>query len=103
MIENLKFTQIGDYLSDETIEKIAELLHEYQDLFPMTFSKMKRIIGDLGEMKMPLKPGAKPMQQRTYRLNLKYKEKMKVEIDRMLDARIIEPIEEYEWISTMVV
>jgi hypothetical protein len=54
-------------------------------------------------MKMPLKPGAKPMQQRTYRLNLKYKEKMKVEIDRMLDARIIEPIEEYEWISTMVV
>ena len=28
---------------------------------------------------------------------------MKVKIDRMLDARIIEPIEESEWISPMVV
>jgi hypothetical protein len=38
-----KFTQIGDYWDDETIEKIADLLHEYQDLFPMTFLEIKLI------------------------------------------------------------
>jgi hypothetical protein len=36
-------------------------------------------------------------------LNLRYKEKVKVEIDRMLDAGIIEPVEESEWIIPMVV
>jgi hypothetical protein len=103
MTENPKFAQIGDYWSDETVEKIADLLHEYQDLFPTTFSEMKGIVGDLGEMKIPLKPGAKPVRQRPYRLNPKYKEKVKEEIDRMLDAGIIEPMVESEWISPMVV
>jgi hypothetical protein len=48
----------------------------------MKFSKMKGIARDLDEMKIPLKPGAKPVQQRPYRLNMRYKEKVKVEIDR---------------------
>jgi hypothetical protein len=32
-----------------------------------------------------------------------YKKKVKVEINRMLEAGIIEPVEELEWISSMVV
>jgi hypothetical protein len=60
MTNNPKFVQIGDYWSDDTVEKIAELLCDYQDLFSTTFSK-KGITGDLGEMKIPLKLGAKPM------------------------------------------
>jgi hypothetical protein len=82
---------------------VANLLQEYHDLFPTTFSKMKGIEGDLGEMKIPLKPGAKPIRQRPYRMNSQYKEKVKAELDRMLVVGIIEPIEEYEWIIQMVV
>ena len=69
----------------------------------MTFSKMKWIVGDLGEMNIPLKPGAKKIRQRPYKLNKKYKEKVKVKLHMMLEARIIEPVEESEWISPMVV
>ena len=54
---------------------------------------MKGITGDLGDMKIPMKSRAKPVQQRPYRLNLRYIEKVKDEIDRMSDAGIIEPIE----------
>jgi hypothetical protein len=75
----------------------------YQDLFPTTFSKMKGIVRELGEMKIPLKLGAKLVQQRPYRLNPKYKEKVKEKIDRMLDAGIIELMEESKWIIPMVV
>ena len=64
---------------------------------------MKGILGDLGEMKIPLKPDAKPVRKRLYRLNPRYKERVKPELDRMVDVRIIEPIEESEWISPMVV
>jgi hypothetical protein len=98
-----KFVNIGDYWNDETVEKIVDLLREYQDLFPTTFSEMKGIVGELGEMKIPLNPDAKPVKQRPYRLNLVYKKKVKAEIDRMLEDGIIEPVAESEWISPMVV
>jgi hypothetical protein len=103
MEEKPKFANIGDYWNDETMEKIADLLCEYQDIFPTTFSEMKGIAGELGEMKIPLKPDAKPVRQRPYRLNPKYKEKVKAELDRMIEAGIIEPVAESEWISLMVV
>ena len=55
---------------------------------------MKGIVGDLGEMKIPLKPYTNPVKQGPYRLNPRYKEKVKEELDRMLDAGIIDPVEE---------
>jgi hypothetical protein len=94
---------IGDYWSNETIKKISDLLREYQDLFPTTFSEMKGISGELGEMKILFKPDAKPVKQKPYRMNPMYKHKVKAKIDRMLEVGIIEPIEESEWISPMVV
>ena len=79
------------------------MLHDYQDLFPTKFTEMKGIFGDLGVMRIPLKEGARPVKQRPYRLNPRYKEKVKDKIDKMLVAGIIEPVEEIEWVSPMVV
>jgi hypothetical protein len=64
---------------------------------------MKGIAGYLGEMKIPLKTGTKPVKQRPYRFHPRYKQKVKAELDRMIAAGIIEPVEESEWISPMVV
>ena len=85
---------IGDYWDEETMAKITNLLHEFQEIFSTKFYEMKGILGDLGEMKIPLKPDVKPVKQQSYHLNLRYKERVKVELDRMLDAGIIEPVEE---------
>ena len=54
-------------------------------------------------MKVPLKLGTKPVKQWPYRLNPRYKEKVKEEIDTILDAGIIENVEESQWIILMVV
>ena len=51
------------------MKNIIDLLHEFQDLFPMNFSEMKGILGDLGEMKISLKPEVKPVKQQSYCLN----------------------------------
>jgi hypothetical protein len=64
---------------------------------------MKGIKGPMGKMNIPLKPNARLVKQRPYKLNPKYKEKVKIELDQMLEARIIEPVEDSEWISPMVV
>ena len=64
---------------------------------------MKGIIGYLGVMRIPLKEGAKPIKQYPYKLNPRYKEKVKEELDKMIAAGIIETVEESEWISPMVI
>jgi hypothetical protein len=76
--ETLKLANVEDYWDATTIDKIIELLHEYQDLFPTKFTDMKGIKGPMGEMRIPLKPYAKLVKQIPYRLDLKYKEKVKI-------------------------
>jgi hypothetical protein len=45
-------------------------------------------------MKIPLKSDARPIRQRTYRLNPIYKQKFKDEIGRIFEVDIIELVEE---------
>ena len=87
--EHPKFSNIGVYWEEKTMAKIMDLLHEFQDLFLTQFLEMKGILGGLGEMKIPLKPDAKPMRQRPYRLNPRYKDHVKAEIDWMLGSSIL--------------
>jgi len=98
-----KFAKIGDYWDDVMVDKVAKLLRKYQDLFPTKFLDLKGIIGDLGVMRIRLKPDVKTVKQRPYRLNPKYKERVCLEFHKMLAAGIIEPAEESDWVSTMVV
>jgi hypothetical protein len=98
-----KLANVGDYWDDSTIDKITKLLHEYHDLFPTKFTDMKGIKEPMGDMNIPLKPYARLVKKRPYRLNPKYKKKVNIELDKMLEAGIIEPVEELEWIIPMVV
>jgi len=63
-----KFAKIEDYWDDAIVDKVYELLCEYQDLFPPKFLDLKGIIGDLGVIKITLKPDMKPIKQRPYHL-----------------------------------
>jgi hypothetical protein len=54
-IEIPKIAIIGDYWDEKTIEIITKLLREYNEMFTTTFTEMKGIEGELGEMKIPLR------------------------------------------------
>lgn len=54
-------------------------------------------------MNITLKRDPKPIKKMPYRLNPKYKEKVCLELDKMLEASITEPVEEFGWVSRMVV
>ena len=64
---------------------------------------MKGIARYLDEVKIQLKTDAKVVKNKPYKLNPKYKEKVRQELDKMLAARIIVPVEKLEWINPMVV
>ena len=57
--------------------KVVDLFTEYQGMFLANFFELKGIFGDLGVMKITLKPDACPVKQQKYRLNKKYKQKVK--------------------------
>ena len=57
----------------------------------------------MGEMKIDTKPDVRPVKKRPYKLAHKYKDIVKKEIDNMLAAGIIYPIDQSEWESPMVV
>ena len=57
----------------------------------------------MGEMKIDTKPDVRPVKKRPYKLAHKYKEIVKKEIDNMLAAGIIYPIDQSEWESPMVI
>lgn len=54
-------------------------------------------------MKIMLKPDVKPVKQKPYYLKPKYKEKVSLDLENMLAVGIIEPVEEYDWVSPMAV
>eukprot|EP00253_Pinus_taeda_P027572 PITA_27572 len=54
-------------------------------------------------MNITLKLDTKPIKQRLYHLNPEYKEMVHQELDKMLEAGIIEPVEESDWASPMVI
>ena len=60
--EKPKYATIGDYWDEEMVSKVTDLLHEYQELFPMKFLEMKGILGDIGVIKIPLRADAKPVK-----------------------------------------
>ena len=62
MKEHPNLAKIGGYWDEDTVGKVAELLTEYQELFPTKFSELKGITGDLGVMHITLKLNAHPVK-----------------------------------------
>ena len=103
MEEKPKLAKIGDYWDYDRVGNIVELLTGYQNLFPTNFSTLKGIVGDLGVMKITLKLDACLIKQHPYQLNPNYKHKVKEELENMVATGIIEPVEQSDWVSPMVV
>lgn len=94
---------IGDYWDEKTISEVVTLVREYEDLFPQSFTKMKGIKGEVEEMKIALKPHAKPINKRPYRLNPRVKQTVKAEIEKIFTTSLIFPVEQSDWISPIVI
>ena len=72
-------------------------------MFPSSVVELKGIKGDMWEMRIILKPNARSVKHRPYRLNPRVKEKVKEEIDKMLKVGLIFPVEEAEWVSPITI
>ena len=98
-----KMARMGDYWNEEKTTEIVNLLKEFQDFFAQDYKDLKGLVQEMGEMRIEIKPDARLIKKRPYKLAHKYKEIVKKEIDNMLAAGIIYPINQSEWEIPMVV
>ena len=102
-VANGKIFYHGKELSEEEQTEYTTLLKEFLDVFAWIPLDLKGMTPELGEHHIDLMDDSVPLRQRQYRLNPRYSLMVKEEIDRLLEAGFIYPINNSEWMSPMVV
>ena len=79
------------------------LFKEFKDVIAWSYKDMMGIPPNLCQHRIYLEDNTKPICQSPYRINPKYSLKVKQEIDKLLDAGVIYPINNSEWVSPIVI
>ena len=61
-----KMVRVGDYRSEKQTVDIVDLLKEYQDVFSRDYKYLKGLVAEMGEMKIELISGEKPIKKHPY-------------------------------------
>lgn len=78
---------------------LIKLLKEYVDCFVWNYHEMPGLSRELVEHRLPIKPGFRPHTQAPRRLNPIMYDRIKDEINRLLDAGFIRTCRYAEWVS----
>ncbi|GLJ11025.1 hypothetical protein SUGI_0140700 [Cryptomeria japonica] len=94
--------KIGKCLDEEEQKQYEDLLHEFTDIFAWTYSDMPGIDPKIVTHNIVLVPDAKPVKQKIQKMNPKVALLVKAEIEKLLEAGFIRPIDYSPWISNIV-
>ena len=71
-------------------------------MFAWSYKDLKGISPELVEHRIPLIPGARPIRQKERRMNPRLQLLVKAELEGLLEAGFIKPVEITDWMSPMV-
>ncbi|GLJ23982.1 hypothetical protein SUGI_0456270 [Cryptomeria japonica] len=97
-----KIIKIGKCLDEEEHKQYEELLHEFPEIFAWAYSDMPGIDPKIVTHNIVLVPDAKPVKQKIRKMNPKIALLVKAEIEKLLEAGFIRPIDYSPWISNIV-
>jgi len=98
-----KHLRLNGTLPPDLALAAEEVLRANHDVFAWSYRDLKRIPAALAEHKIELETDHRPIHQSRYRMNPNYAKAVKEDIDRLLEAGFIEPVEEASWLSPIVV
>ena len=101
--EEPRLTWIATDLSQEEEELLISTLKKYNDIFAWSYKDLKGVDPKICQHTIPMREDAKPSKQRPYTYNENFANKIKEEIDKLLNAKFIYEIEHTEWVSPIVV
>jgi hypothetical protein len=97
-----KPTFVNKKLNADNKFELIKLLREYVDCFAWSYSEMSGLSHELVEHQLPIKDGFRPYKQPTRRFNLDIYDRVKEELNRLLEANFIRPCQYADWISNIV-
>ena len=77
-------------------------LHENQDVFAWSAKDPQGGSRDLAQHNLNITKGAKPRKQKLRKMSVERAEAMKAEVQRLLDAGVIRPVQYLEWLANIV-
>jgi hypothetical protein len=95
-------TFVNKNMSLEHKNAILKLLRDYIDCFAWNYHEMSGLSRELVEHRLPIKTGFRPYKQPARRFNPIIHDRVKEEVERLLDAGFIRPCQYVEWISNIV-
>ena len=96
-MQHLAHEKLIHAVNETDKEKIANLLHEYSDVFKNELGKLKGVEG-----KLYLKPNAVPVFCRARPVPFSMRDKVDKEIDRMQNVGMMYPIPYSDWATPVV-
>ncbi len=100
IVERVSKIQLGPDLCPEEKRQYEDLLLKYIHLFAFSYKDLREVT--MEQHKIELLPNAKPVRTKQGRWNPMYTTMVKEELDKLLEAWFIEPVETTEWVSPMV-
>jgi hypothetical protein len=97
-----RLTFVNENVLAEYKADLIKLLKEYVDCFAWDYTVMPSLSRDLVEHRLPIKAGFKPYKQHARRFNPIMYDRIKEEINCLLDAGFIRSCRYADWISNIV-
>jgi hypothetical protein len=97
-----KPTFVNKNMSLEHKDAIIKLLRNYVDCFAWNYCEMPGLSRELVEHRLPIKFGFMPYKQPARRFHPIIQDRIKEEVERLLNAGLIRPCRYTEWVSNIV-
>jgi len=91
---------LGPDLQPEERKQYKDLLRKYIHLFAFSYKYLREVT--MEQHKIELLPNVKPVRATQGKWNSRYSTMVKEELDKLLEAGFIRPVETTEWVSPMV-
>lgn len=95
--EEARFIKMGAQLTREEVAKYKELVLEFRDIFAWSYKDLKGIPPEIVQHTIPLLPNVQPVRQKERRMNPRLQLIVKAELEKLLEAGFIKPVEITDW------
>jgi hypothetical protein len=97
-----RLTFVNKNMSLEHKDAVIKLFRDYVDCFTWNYREMPSLSRELVEHRPPIKFGFRPYKQPARRFNPIIHDRVREEVERLLDAGFIRPCRYTEWVSNIV-
>jgi hypothetical protein len=95
-------TYVNKNMSLEHKDTIIMLLRNYIDCFTWNYREIPGLSRELVEHRLPIKTGFMPCKQSAHRFNPIIHDRVKEEVERLLNTGFIRPCRYAEWVSNII-